>query len=40
MGYFGKYTIDSGPSYPVGSTLFGVTETPASTALKIVKNTT
>lgn len=40
MGYLGKYTIDSGPAYPVGSTLFGVTETPAATALKIVKDTT
>ena len=40
MGYAAKISIDNGSNIPVGSTLFGITETPASTALKLIKTET
>ena len=39
MGYAGKISVDNGPLEPIGSTLFGVCETPATTALKLIRAT-
>lgn len=36
-GYIGKMQIDNGSVLPIGSTLFGVCNTPASTASKIIQ---
>lgn len=38
-GYIGKVQIDSGAILPVGSTLFGICRTSASTAAKVIENT-
>ena len=38
-GYIGKLQIDSGNILPIGSTLYGVCDTPAATSAKVIATT-